>query len=721
MRKLIPNINDLKTEYPDIAKEWDTNQNDGLLPSEVLSHSGKKYWWKCINGHSWQATPSNRVYGYGCPYCSGRRPIRGYNDLATTSPELLREWNYEKNLPDTPETISGKSNRVFWWKCKQGHEWQTDVAHRTNRGDGCPYCSGHRVLQGFNDLASINPATASEWNYQKNGVLLPTQITISSNKKVWWVCENGHEWQDTPSNRSRGDRCPYCSGHRVWEGYNDLATTNPILAREWHPTKNGSLTPKDVTANSEKTVWWLCPICGNEWKAKPASRNSKGTGCPKCGKRNKTSFPEQAIFYYIKKHFADAVNSYTDLFNNGMELDIFIPSKRIGIEYDGYRHKDKKADAVKYQICLDNQIFLIRVSDIERENINSLCDKFILSNYTRPNEGGFDSTLKELFAVLGLKDIDCNIKRDRMKIYEQYLTRLKKNTLLEKYPDIASEWHPYKNGSLLPEMFNWGAGEKVWWKCRCGYEWEATIANRTCNGVGCPRCGRLKTKNGQINAKLQGGKNSLFAVHPELEPEWYYEKNIGIDVNMITPHCNDKAWWKCSKGHEWEAIISSRAYGTGCPYCSGNLVISGSTDLATLRPEVAALWNYEKNGKLSPEQFSPYSNKKVWWICNKGHEWTTSINSLSNGRRCPYCAGKKVLLGFNDLEHLRPDLMREWIYEKNEIKPSEVTEHSGKKAWWKCSKGHEWYAVIDSRSKGHGCPICARERVKNKQKNETNP
>ena len=714
MSKLIPKHNDLKTKYPEIAEEWDSDRNGSLLPSEVAAHSNKKYWWKCKKGHTWQATPNNRTNGYGCPYCSGRMPIRGYNDLATTAPELALEWDYEKNAPDIPETVSSKSNRSFWWKCKNGHEWQDKPYHRV-RGDGCPFCSGHRVWKGFNDLATINPALAAEWNYEKNANLKPDQITASSSKRVWWRCKEGHEWQTTANDRnSKGLGCPYCYGRYVVTGKTDLATVNPVLAKEWHPTKNGDLTPQTITANSEKTVWWLCPICGHEWKAKPASRNSRGTGCPKCGKRNKTSFPEQAIFYYIKQVFPDAVNTYTDLFDNGMELDVYIPSRRIGIEYDGYRHKGKKADTIKYRVCQENHVYLIRVSEIEREDIKSLCDKFIISDYLRPNDGGLDSTLFKLFTALNVEGVDCNTSRDRMKIYEQYLTRLKDNSLAKKYPNIASEWHPYKNGALLPEMFNWGSAERVWWKCSCGYEWQATIASRTSNGVGCPNCGKLKVKRGQIEAKIQNGKNSLFAVHPELELEWDFEKNSSLDISMITPHSNERAWWKCAKGHEWQAIISSRSYGTGCPYCSGNLVIAGSTDLATVQPDIVELWNYEKNGDLKPEQFSQHSNKKVWWKCCNGHEWQAPISSLSRGRRCPVCSGKKVLKGFNDLEYLRPELMDEWDYEKNDIKPSEVTEHSGKKAWWKCRKcGHEWYAVIDSRSKGHGCPSCAREKSKN--------
>lgn len=751
MTRVIPNTNDLQTKHPELVYEWDIVKNGSVLPNSVSSNSHIKYWWKCEKGHCWQASPYNRSNGTGCPYCAGKIPIRGYNDLATTSPEILNEWDYEKNSPDTPETVFGKSGKLFWWKCKNNHSWQAKPNERS-QGNGCPYCSGHRVWEGFNDLATLEPEIAVEWNYEKNPNLSPDQITVSSNKKVWWKCKEGHEWQEKPTNRIKGYGCPYCSGHRVWKGYNDLATLrpeivvewnyeknpnlapdqitvssskkvwwkcekghewpatvshrllsgtgcpycigryvvvgktdlatmNPPLAKEWHPTKNGEISPHEVTSRTPKKYWWLCPICNHSWQASPSVRDSKGSGCPECYKRNQTSFPEQAIFYYIKQVFPDAFNSYTEPFDNGMELDIYIPSKRIGIEYDGYRHKGKKADAVKYDICKKNSIYLIRVSEIAREDINSLCDEFIISRYSRFHFEGLDFTLSQLFASLKIESIDYNTSRDRMRIYEQYLSRLKENSLSQKFPTLASEWNRSKNGTLLPEMFNWGAGDKVWWKCSCGYEWQATIASRTSGGGGCPICAKKRTKAGQIEARLLAGQKTLFDIHPELELEWDYEKNQSFDTSMILPHCNEKAWWKCKKaGHEWYASISSRSYGTGCPYCSGNLVTAGITDLATTRPEIAKLWNYKMNKELTPQQVSQYSNKKVWWICEKGHQWNAPINSITGGRRCPYCSGKKVLKGFNDLESLRPDLMEEWNYDKNVISPSEVSEHSGKKS-----------------------------------------
>lgn len=715
MSKVKPGFNDILTVNPFLAKEWDLELNKNIVPSEIAAHSNKKYWWKCSKNHTWLATPNNRTNGFGCPYCSGRRAIPGRTDLASCYPLLLTEWDYDKNIDIDPSTISAKSNKLYWWKCKEGHSWEDRPCHRI-RGDGCPYCSGHRVLKGFNDLATLNRKLATEWNYSKNGSLTPDQITVSSSKKVWWKCLNGHEWMSTVAHRNlEGLGCPYCSGRYAITGETDLATINPLLAAEWHPTKNLDFLPSMITANSEKKVWWKCPICHFEWLAKPASRNFRNTGCPKCNKRNRTSFPEQAIYFYVKQCYEDAVNSYTEIFDNGMELDIFIPSLKIGIEYDGPMHKGKKADAVKYQICKKNNIQLIRISEIERPDHSEYCDTFISSQYQCPSDGGLDATLRELSNIVSLKNISIDSVRDKMKIYSQYLNHLRKNSLAEMYPGIAAEWHPNNNGDLLPEMFSWGSSEKVWWKCEKEHEWQATIASRTSGGNGCPICGKKKVKAGQLKTKLQGGKNSLFTVHPKLINEWNFEKNFDIDISQITPHSNLKVWWRCEKGHEWQAVVTSRSNGTGCPYCSGRRPIEGVTDLLTLQPDIAKAWDYEKNRGLAPNQFSQFSNKKVWWKCEKGHEWQATIASLTSGRWCPYCSGKKVLSGFNDLESLRPDLILEWNYDKNQdFLPSQVTEHSGKKAWWRCSKGHEWFSVIDSRAKGHGCPKCSRKKVHKK-------
>lgn len=283
MNKLQQGVNDLATVRPDLAAEWHPMKNGELKPSDVLSKSNKKVWWKCKRGHSFEATMCNRVsLGRGCPYCSGRYVISGVNDLETCNPVLASEWHPIKNGDLKPFQVLPSINKKVWWLCKNGHEWEATLNSRS-RGVGCPVCANKQVLQGYNDLATINPALASEWHPTKNGIVTPQMVSCGSTKKYWWLCKNGHEWFVDINNRYGGNNCPYCSNQKVLEGYNDLATTNPEIANEWHPTKNGLLTPSDVIIGSSKKVWWMCSK-EHEWYASLSGRKD-GCGCPICANK----------------------------------------------------------------------------------------------------------------------------------------------------------------------------------------------------------------------------------------------------------------------------------------------------------------------------------------------------------------------------------------------------------------------------------------------------
>lgn len=215
----------------------------------------------------------------------------GNNDLASVNPKLAAEWHPSKNEDLTPQDITAFSSKKVWWLGKCGHEWQATVTDRS-KGTGCPFCTGNRLLAGFNDLASQNPNLAEEWHPTKNDGLTPQEVFGSSKKIIWWLGKCGHEWQSRVSNRFRGVGCPFCTGKRVLVGFNDLATKNPSLAAEWHPTKNDNLTPQDVTPYSTANVWWLGK-CGHEWQASVHYR-SNGTRCPYCTKRGR---PRKIIEY----------------------------------------------------------------------------------------------------------------------------------------------------------------------------------------------------------------------------------------------------------------------------------------------------------------------------------------------------------------------------------------------------------------------------------------
>lgn len=271
----------LQDAFPELAAQWHPTKNGDLTPDQITSQSNKKVWWKCIRGHEWSAIVCDRSRGNGCPYCAGRR-VLPETSLAACNPVLAAQWHPEKNGELPPDQVTAFAHRKVWWLCEKEHAWKAAISNRSN-GNNCPYCAGQWVLPGENDLETLYPDVAKEWHPTKNLGLTPDQVMPKSMKKIWWQCENGHEWQDTLNHRTSGRVCPYCAGQKVLPGDNDLATLRPDVAREWHPTKNNALAPDQVTVRSSKKVWWLCKK-GHEWQATIYNR-TLGDGCPYCSGR----------------------------------------------------------------------------------------------------------------------------------------------------------------------------------------------------------------------------------------------------------------------------------------------------------------------------------------------------------------------------------------------------------------------------------------------------
>lgn len=290
----------LAVQFPVIAAQWHPTRNGAVTPDSLMPGSNRRVWWKCNRGHEWQATVKSRTSGCGCPICTNRKVVVGQNDLATTDPELAKQWHPSKNGSLRADQIQAGSGKKVWWICESGHEWQASILSRSGSGTGCPVCAGKKVVPGINDLASRFPALAEQWHREKNGALTPQMVSVNSNRRVWWQCEKGHEWQVAISRRATGNTgCPFCTGRKPLAGFNDLATLEPKIAEQWHPELNGTLSPDSVTVGSHKKVWWQCDQ-GHSWKAVVFSRTgAQKCGCPVCagkvksGTRNPTA---EAVF-----------------------------------------------------------------------------------------------------------------------------------------------------------------------------------------------------------------------------------------------------------------------------------------------------------------------------------------------------------------------------------------------------------------------------------------
>lgn len=284
---LVSKENSLATKFPNLIEEWNTKKNGSLTPDDVVAGSNKKAWWICKKGHEWKASIGARTgpNGTGCPVCSGNKTIKE-TSLAAIRPEIAAEWHPTKNKDLSPEQISPQTSKKVWWQCLKNpeHVWKTGVSNRFN-GNGCPYCSGRKVTKQTSLLA-LNPELSKQWHPTKNDDLTPEDVRSGANKKVWWICDKGHEWEASINNRSKvnGSGCPFCRGKKA-SADNNLKLINPSVAREWHPEKNGDKTSSDFLPNSHYKAWWLCAN-GHEWEAVIARRN-RGSGCPYCAGNRK--------------------------------------------------------------------------------------------------------------------------------------------------------------------------------------------------------------------------------------------------------------------------------------------------------------------------------------------------------------------------------------------------------------------------------------------------
>lgn len=281
---------------------------------------------------------------------------------------LLRQWNSARNGPLTPDQVIYGSSKKVWWVCDSGHEWEAMVKSRV-AGCGCPVCANRRLAPGINDLAAVHPELSKQWHPEKNGALTPSDVMAGSRRKVWWRCEAGHEWQATVCSRAEGRGCPVCEGKSVLLGENDLASRYPAIAEQWHPTRNGTLKPTEVTAYSNRRVWWQCAE-GHAYRAPISHRTSREDGCPYCAGRR------------------------------------------------------------------------------------------VLAGF---------------------------------------------NDLQTQQPQVAAQWHPTLNAPLTPAEVTPGSRRKVWWQCEAGHVWKAAIYSRTgTQKCGCPVCaGRVRTARVRYGAQTQ--------------------------------------------------------------------------------------------------------------------------------------------------------------------------------------------------------------------------
>ena len=622
----------------------------------------------------------------------------------------LRQWDYAAN-GFGPEAISYYSRKICHWSCEKvpEHKWKESPERRIHhKSQECPFCSGRFLTGTVNSLAAKYPQIAKEFDQEKNGISAD-QIFSKTNRKYWWSCAQGHSWQATPNSRTtRQGGCPYCN-HRLPSPEYNLATEFPIVVEEWLHEKNEG-PPTAYLPRTEKSVWWRCRYHPDvEWQSKICYRTSaRLSNCPVCQKERGTSFPEQAIYYYIKKLFNDAENRSKI---QGVEIDIYLPSLKLAIEYDGYYYHNQAnkqmREKEKDRLLRAAGLSVLHVKETYSDGEMPDCDSVLwcpIKSYK--NYLFLEHLLPLLIAWINRHYGLClvirpDIQRDSAAILAGYMSKRKENSLEQKAPQLIKEWHETRNGLLTPAVVSFNSSKQVWWRCEKGHEWQASVSKRY-QGSKCPYCAGKKVCQ----------ENSLAFLYPRLAKKmWNADKNGSLSPWDVTAGSGKSVWWRCKNGHEWRMKVYDFSKGYRCPYCSNHRV-NESNALAIKRPELAFEWNYEKNKELTPSMVTFSSGKKVWWKCKHGHEWQERIGNRSQlGYGCPYCSGKRPTKEHN-LAALYPSLMLEWHPTKNQgIDPTDLLPHSNRKVWWQCKEGHEWETQICSRTRGTNCPYCAGKYI----------
>lgn len=207
------------------------------------------------------------------------------------------------------------------------------------------------------------------------------------------------------------------------------------------------------------------------------------------------------------------------------------------------------------------------------------------------------------------------------------------DSLINKFPDVIKVWNYEKNKEMKPEDFSYQSNKKVWWKCsKCEKEWQSSICAKSHTTI-CKECTYKDNKRVYVTV----GINDLKTKNPELLKEWDYTKNT-ILPSQISPKSAKMVWWKCDKGHEWQADIGSRSSGSGCPICSGRQTLSGYNDLATTNPELLKYWDYDKN-TIKPDEVGKGSHADIWWKClNCGKSYSRKVyQQVARKGKCKIC------------------------------------------------------------------------------------
>ena len=483
-------------------------------------------------------------------------------------------WDYDKNELG-PENFTTGSDKKAWWKCNKCKlSWDSAIQSicNPNTDTGCPFCALKRASY-FHNLELKFPIQAKQFLIDKNGIH-PSKITPGSQKIYWWKCDNNHIFENSPLNMTRTyfkekQHCDYCpGGNKAWPGesFGDLY---PNLVKEIDRNKNKDFDEFSVKPGSQKKINWICKK-KHKWKTSIYSRAIEGHGCKRC----KMPYSKQEIRIYseLKLLFSDVKIRFTKLKE---EIDIFIPSLPLAIEFDGfYWHKNKKnRDVEKTSKLISHNIPVIRIREnlkpINGINIHIKTGVFgnkefllILDEIKKFIKN--KTVIKKINHRANLESFQNNVLFN--KILSDMPAPVYENSLEYVFPAIAKKWDYDKNFPITPDQVSKGTSDIYWFICqKKKHSYDAAVTQVTKNNHKCPYC---------LSRRIDKS-NSLLALYPEIAKFWDYKKNFPLRPEEVAPNYNKHVWWICSKSHPpHEGTCNKKVNSkSGCPYCSGTRAI----------------------------------------------------------------------------------------------------------------------------------------------------
>lgn len=546
--------------------------------------------WKCMKCNGEYECSVVKRHQEGCPYCSDKQMLKGYNTLQETHPYLEKFW--DKSNDKSISEYWHKSFDVLNWKCPccniQFQCSPVEMISRTNLENSnfetCPKNCDWNKLVFNNDIFHNSPRLRKEWSKKNN---IPVHLALShiDTKKYWWNCSicQGEYLCSIPIRREVIDSCPYCNDEQPLKGYNTISDIHPELTSYWSSKNTQKIDEVTLSEAKNKKYIWLCDCCNLEFNEKLSIVLDKFSNinnrelkkiCPYCNK--KIPKPEESLGYkkpFLKSEWLENING--DIYN------VFSNSNDI-IEW----------------ICRKcHRNFKAKISNrAEDDKCCPYCSNRIL--------------------IKGIND------------------------LATTHPHLIKEWSNL-NDRQLSCLTN-KSSYKAWWKCSvCSNTYQQVVSSKLISKTSCPYCRKTKVLK---------GFNDLATTHPWLIKEWSTLNDRDRDSSSIMCNSNYRAWWKCAEcSKEYRQSVKKKILmnKSCCPYCRNNKVLKGLNDLATTHEYLLNEWDYLNNILLAkPTEIDEKSNKIVWWICkdDPNHRYKFKINEKIKYEKrnlitCKICKG----------------------------------------------------------------------------------